>query len=270
ISLIKSMPIIISSFKASIDELRRSRSGEKVEKSRINRDLPIGVVIGGSLAMIVLIWAILQFKINPGVLCGNLGSSILVVFLGFFFVTVSSRLTGLLGSSSNPISGMTIASLIATCLVFLTVGWTGHAYMAVALGIGAVVCIAAANAGAVSQDLKTGYIVGSTPWRQQTAMIIGVLASTAVVGYTMTWMNNTYTSIKQVNIPQFSAAQHQADLTRTVNYQGKDYKLYTSIGDERIPDGDYYVDSSDGQIKFQRAYGIGSLKLPAPKASIMA
>jgi putative OPT family oligopeptide transporter len=270
ISLIKSLPIIFSSFGASFGEVKKMHRGEEEQKTRIDRDLPTSFVVFGSIFMVLLIWAILNFKINPGAWGGNIVSSILVVFLGFFFVTVSSRLVGLLGSSSNPISGMTIASLIATCLVFLTVGWTGHTYMAVALSIGAVVCIAAANAGATSQDLKTGYIVGSTPWRQQTALIIGVLASVAVVGYTMTWMNNTYTSIKQVNIPQFAAAQHQADLSRTANYQGKDYKLYTSIGDERIPDGDYYVDPADGQIKFQKAYGIGSLKLPAPKASIMA
>ena len=270
ISLIKSLPIIFSSFGASFGEVKKMRVGESVEKGRIYRDLPVSFVVFGSIFMVLLIWAILHFKINPGAVGGNIVSSILVVFLGFFFVTVSSRLVGLLGSSSNPISGMTIASLIATCLVFLTVGWTGHAYMAVALSIGAVVCIAAANAGATSQDLKTGYIVGSTPWRQQTAMMIGVLASVAVVGYTMTWMNNTYTEVRPVSIPSFSAAAHQGDLKRPVDYQGKQYRLYTSIGDERIPDGDYYVDTADGQIKFQKAYGIGSEKLPAPKASIMA
>ncbi len=118
ISLIRALPIIISSFKASFAEMTRSRSGERIEKSRVNQDLSMTVVVIGSLFMILVIWAILQFRINPEYVAGNLVASILVVVLGFFFVTVSSRLVGLLGSSSNPISGMTIASLIATCLRF--------------------------------------------------------------------------------------------------------------------------------------------------------
>jgi putative OPT family oligopeptide transporter len=271
ISLIKAMPIIISSFRASFGEMTRSRRGESVAKTRINRDLPGNVLIIGSLFMIGLIWAILHFRVNPGQLGGNLVSSILVVVLGFFFVTVSSRLVGLLGSSSNPISGMTIGALLATCVVFLTVGWTGHAYEAVALSIGAVVCIAAANAGATSQDLKTGYIVGATPMRQQLALIIGVLASVAVVGYTMTWMNRTYTEIKTVQLQNINVLQQrEPDTTRREQYQGRDYILYTAIGDSQIPDGDYYVNPQTGQIEFQKAYGIGGAKLPAPKASIMA
>lgn len=270
ISLIKSMPIIISSFKASFAEMTKSKLVEVIEKTRVNQDLPITVVIFGSLFMVALIWGILAFKINPGALAGNVVASILVVVLGFFFVTVSSRLVGILGSSSNPISGMTIGALLATCLIFLAVGWTGHAYEAVALSIGAVVCIAAANAGATSQDLKTGYIVGSTPKKQQTALIIGVLASVAVVGYTMTWMNNTFTEIKPVNIPSFSLATAKGDVSRRESHDGKEYILFTAIADERIPDGDYFVDPSDGQIKFQKAYGIGGPKLPAPKAAIMA
>ncbi len=269
-SLVKSMPIIINSFRASFQEMTRSKTAEVVEKTRTHRDLPITLVLFGSIFMVGLIFAILHTRINPGALGGNIVSAILVVFLGFFFVTVSSRLVGLLGSSSNPISGMTIGALLATCLVFLAVGWTGHAYEAVALSIGAVVCIAAANAGATSQDLKTGYIVGSTPMRQQTALIIGVLASVAVVGYTMTWINDKYTYINPVEIKAFAMSEHTVDMSRKVKHEGKDYVLYTSIADERIPDGDYYVDTADGQIKFQKAYGIGGAKLPAPKASIMA
>src|SRR4029079_2461110 len=114
ISLIKSLPIILSSFGASFGEVKKMRRGEEEQKTRINRDLPTSFVVFGSIFMVALIWAILNFKINPGALGGNIVSSLLVVFLGFFFVTVSSRLVGLLGSSSNPISGMTIASLIAT------------------------------------------------------------------------------------------------------------------------------------------------------------
>jgi putative OPT family oligopeptide transporter len=270
LSLVRAMPIIISSFRASFAEMTRSRKGEVQDKSRTQLDLPMSFVAVGSLVMVGIIWAILHFRINPGALGGNLVSALLVVSLGFFFVTVSSRLVGLLGSSSNPISGMTIASLIATCLVFLAVGWTGHAYMAVALSIGAVVCVAAANAGATSQDLKTGYIVGSTPRNQQIALIVGVLASVAVVGYTMSWINNKYTVRKPVSIPIFDVAGRSIDQSRRIVHEGKEYILYTSIGDEKVPDGDYFIDPADGKIKFQQAYGIGSEKLPAPKASIMA
>src|SRR5207244_12505778 len=106
--------------------------------------------------------------------------SLLIVVFGFFFVTVSSRIVGIIGSSSNPISGMTIATLMATCLIFVSMGWTGDTYQAVALMVGAVVCIAAANAGATSQDLKTGYLVGATPVKQQIGLIIGVVVSTLV------------------------------------------------------------------------------------------
>jgi putative OPT family oligopeptide transporter len=109
----------------------------------------------------------------------------MVVVFGFFFVTVSSRITGIIGNSSNPISGMTIATLMATCLIFVGLGWTGESYQALALAVGGLVCIAAANAGATSQDLKTGYIVGATPVYQQIGLIIGVVVSTFVIGLTL-------------------------------------------------------------------------------------
>jgi putative OPT family oligopeptide transporter len=115
---------------------------------------------------------------------------VLVVIFGFFFVTVSSRIVGLIGSSSNPVSGMTIATLILTCTIFVALGWTGDWYAPIALCVGAVVCIAAANAGATSQDLKTGYIVGATPMYQQYGLIIGVLASALIIGYTTLYLHN--------------------------------------------------------------------------------
>ena len=110
---------------------------------------------------------------------------------GFFFVTVSSRIVGIIGSSSNPISGMTIATLMATCLVFVALGWTGDVYQPMALMVGAIVCIAAANAGATSQDLKTGYLVGATPVKQQIGLIIGVLVSTLVIGGTILLLDHS-------------------------------------------------------------------------------
>ena len=123
----------------------------------------------------------------------NLLSSIMIVVFGFFFVTVSSRIVGLIGSSSNPISGMTIATLMATALIFVAVGWTGEVYQPIVLVVGSIVCIASANAGATSQDLKTGYIVGATPVLQQIGLLIGVLASVVVIGFTIIMLNNILT-----------------------------------------------------------------------------
>ena len=116
-------------------------------------------------------------------------AALFVVVFGFLFVTVASRISGLIGNSSNPISGMTIATLMATCAVFLVVHWTANSYAVLALTIGGVVCIAAAIAGATSQDLKTGYLVGATPAKQQIALVIGVLVSSFAIGGTLILMN---------------------------------------------------------------------------------
>src|SRR4029079_5983634 len=116
---------------------------------------------------------------------------LLVVIFGFFFVTVASRIVGLIGSSSNPISGMTIATLMATCLVFVGLGWTGDAYQPMALCVGAPVCIPAANGGATSQDLKTGFLVGATPRAQQIGLLIGVITSTVVGGLTIRLLDHS-------------------------------------------------------------------------------
>ena len=123
---------------------------------------------------------------------GNIVAAILILVFGFFFATVSSRITGLIGSSSNPISGMTIATLILTCVLFVALGWTGDIYSPIALCVGAIVCIAAANAGTTSQDLKTGYIVGATPLYQQLGLIIGVLTSGLIIGLTTLYMHRVF------------------------------------------------------------------------------
>src|SRR5205814_3197111 len=152
-------PTIISSFKDSVAALRQG-AGKAVAR-RTENDLPITVVGLGSLALIVIM-AVLP--IVPGTsIPAKLVLGLFIVVFGFFFVTVSSRIVGIIGSSSNPISGMTIATLMATSLVFVGVGWTGDVYQPMALCVGGMVCIAAANAGATSQDLKTGYLVGATP-----------------------------------------------------------------------------------------------------------
>jgi len=132
------------------------------------------------------------------------------VIFGFFFSTVSSRITGLIGSSSNPISGMTIATLILTCVLFVALGWTGETYAPVALCVGAVVCIAAANAGNTSQDLKTGYIVGATPLYQQLGLVIGVLTSALVIGLTTLYLHRVF------GIGSQAIAAPQATLMATI------------------------------------------------------
>ncbi|MGH9174636.1 MAG: OPT/YSL family transporter, partial [Vicinamibacterales bacterium] len=152
----------------------------------------------GSLALAIFL------AVMPGLPTqGNLLVSVLVILFGFFFATVSSRITGLIGSSSNPISGMTIATLIITCVIFVALGWNDSIYAPVALTVGAIICIAAANAGNTSQDLKTGYIVGATPIYQQMGLAIGVIASSFVIGWTLLSLHQTFgIGSEQVAAPQ--------------------------------------------------------------------
>ena len=182
ITLIKTIPTIISSFKSSFGSMNKTE-GKMQEVKRTEKDLSIKTVVLGSLALVILMAVLPQI---PGdSLINKLLIGVLVVIFGFFFVTVSSRIVGLIGSSSNPISGMTIATLMGTCLIFISVGWTGHLFEPMALVVGSMICIAAANAGATSQDLKTGYIVGATPKYQQLALFVGAIVSAVVIGLTL-------------------------------------------------------------------------------------
>jgi OPT family oligopeptide transporter len=187
ITLLKTIPTIISSFKSSIGSLKKSGVDgvDEVGVKRTEQDLSIKVVGIGSLVLILCV-ALMPSTLIPG---ANIGSKlllgILVIIFGAFFVTVSSRIVGLIGSSNNPISGMTIATLMGTCLIFIAVKWTGHFYEPMALVVGGMICIAAANAGATSQDLKTGYIVGATPKYQQLALFIGAIVSSLAIGATV-------------------------------------------------------------------------------------
>ncbi len=179
ITLVKTIPTIVSSFRESIASMK-----EKNEASvlRTDRDLSFKVVIVGSVALVFLT-AILPSSIIPGdSFIQKFFIGILVVVFGFFFVTVSSRIVGLVGTSNNPISGMTIATLMGTCLIFTSIGWSGKFYEPLALVVGGMICIAAANAGGTSQDLKTGYIVGATPKYQQLALFIGAIVSSIAIG----------------------------------------------------------------------------------------
>ncbi len=187
ITLIKTIPTIISSFKGSVGAISKNEDGTKVTVLRTERDLDIKVVLFGSLGLIVLMAFLPQL---PGDGVGQkLLIGVLVVIFGAFFVTVSSRIVGLIGSSNNPISGMTIATLMGTCLIFIAVGWTGKAYEPMALVVGGMICIAAANAGGTSQDLKTGYIVGATPRNQQIALFVGAIVSSIVIGLTVNFLD---------------------------------------------------------------------------------
>ncbi|MFZ4428013.1 MAG: OPT family oligopeptide transporter [Saprospiraceae bacterium] len=184
ITLVKTFPTIISAFRDSMADFRANRSGNAEEKGRTEKDIPLIWVLVGS-GILVIVMAVLP---NMPM---NLLSAVLVIVFGFFFVTVASRIVGLIGSSSSPVSGMTIATLMATSLIFLGLGWSADSYQPIALVVGAVVCIAAANAGATSQDLKTGFLVGATPIRQQLGLMIGVVSSAVVIGFTVLLLERT-------------------------------------------------------------------------------
>jgi putative OPT family oligopeptide transporter len=201
ITLTRTIPTIYASFREGIKDF----GGSGAARLRTERDMPMTIVIGGSLLLAIFLAIAPRMPTQ-----GNFLASILVVIFGFFFVTVSSRITGLIGSSSNPISGMTIATLILTCLLFVGLGWTGDYYAPIALCVGAVVCIAAANAGATSQDLKTGYIVGATPLYQQIGLLLGVITSAFVIGMTTLYLHKVFTIGSQ------SIAAPQATLMATI------------------------------------------------------
>src|SRR6266516_4483832 len=185
ISLFRSIPTIWHGLRGGLDDLL-GQHGPREHAPRTDRDLSMRVVIIGCLAIIAVIMAVPQLHLR-----GNLLGAFLIVLFGFLFVTVSSRLTGEIGSSSTPTSGMTVATLLLTCLVFLIVGWTGGTYYVTALSVGGIVCVAASNGGATSQDLKTGFLVGATPKYQQIAILIGAAASALALGPILLGLNNT-------------------------------------------------------------------------------
>lgn len=205
ITLLKTMPTIVAAFRESLGSLKDMKAGGTV--ARTERDLPITWVALGSLALVLIVAFLPQL---PGTFPGTLLMGLMVVVFGFFFVTVSSRIVGIIGSSSNPISGMTIATLMATCLIFIGLGWTGEVHQALALTVGGIVCIAAANAGATSQDLKTGYIVGATPIYQQLGLMIGVVVSTLVIGLTIQLLDSSmrFQGVEHaIGTPKYAAPQ---------------------------------------------------------------
>jgi len=211
-TLIKTLPTIVSAFRESVKSFGGDKGGASTK--RTERELGMGIVLFGSLAIVLLLAVIPRFPHGP--FPGSLLMSLLIVVFGFFFVTVSSRIVGIIGTSSNPISGMTIATLMATCVVFVVIGWKGDVYQAVALCVGAIVCVAAANAGATSQDLKTGFLVGATPRSQQWGFIIGVVTSAFVIAITLFVLDQTYRGTEAHGIGGPKLAAPQATLMATI------------------------------------------------------
>jgi putative OPT family oligopeptide transporter len=200
ISMCRALPLILGSVAGGLRDLRASRNGAGSGAQRTEHDMPMTVVIYGSLVLVLILAAVPQLGLglNP---FGLLGAAMILLF-GFLFVTVSSRLTGEVGSSSNPISGMTIATLLLVCLIFLVLGRTSPTEWLTALTIAAVVCIASSNGGTTSQDLKTGYLVGATPSKQQWAILIGAVTSALVIGFTMLKLNEAGTHYTTQGFPK--------------------------------------------------------------------
>jgi putative OPT family oligopeptide transporter len=292
ITLIKTIPTIWNALTAGIKTMRPGAAAVQAKPIRTEDDLPMSVVLIGSLLIVVCMFIFLEFKPVPGAFVGwtaNLAASLLVVVFGFLFVTVSSRIVGLVGSSASPVSGMTIATLMATAAVFLMQGWTAPAFGALAITIGGVVCIAASNSGDTSQDLKTGYIVGSTPRLQQIALMIGVVVSTLVIGVTLNLMNVGLQEFHAASQPWDLNAVHSgvsvesgahglpdaipvigADGKTTTPHQKSEYVILNAIGSTELQDGKYLYSPATSRIEVHWIQGIGSASAPAPQARLMA
>lgn len=213
ISMCRALPLIFASVVGGLRDLRASRRpGGRAAAHRTEHDLPMTVVLYGSLGLVLILAAVPQLGLGLS-LHGLIGAGMILLF-GFLFVTVSSRLTGEVGSSSNPISGMTIATLLLVCLIFLLLGKTGPDGMLTALTIAAVVCIASSNGGTTSQDLKTGFLVGATPSKQQYAILIGAVSSALVIGLTMLALNRAGTHYTKRGLPAGVALGVPADAPR--------------------------------------------------------
>ncbi|HTV21828.1 MAG TPA: oligopeptide transporter, OPT family [Polyangiaceae bacterium] len=277
ISLVRSLPTI---WRGLREGLRDFRGGSPAALQRTERDLPMKLVAIGGLAIIGVVW------LSPSLHMNLLGALLVIVF-GFLFVTVSSRLAGEIGTSSNPISGMTVATLLLTCVIFLAIGWTGPGYYVTALSVGAIVCIAAANGGATSQDLKSGFLVGATPRSQQISILVGALASALVLGPILLSLNDSAT----VYVPAAKVAPglttDPAPLTHRETLKGpqgeadpKTYHVWQKLDAQGGPPGKYLVDD-DGRVTWlvdpgingaytERPDGSTVRKFDAPKATLMS
>jgi putative OPT family oligopeptide transporter len=283
ISLVRSLPTIWHGLKGGLADLRGGQA-QTVASPRTDQDLSMKFVLAGIIALVAMIMIFPQLHLQ-----GNILGALMIVGFGFLFVTVSSRLTGEIGSSSNPISGMTVATLLLTCFVFLIIGWTGPTSYVTALSIGAIVCIAASNGGTTSQDLKTGFLVGGTPWRQQIAILIGAGASALVLGPILLSLNNASTVYVQAGQLQLPADVRIDPNTLTEREtipadQGiadtNTYRVWHKIDEKGSRAGKYLVDDAGTPVYFAdpgingtfkaRASGIEVDKFAAPKATLMS
>ncbi len=280
VSLIRAMPTIWRSLSAGLAGMGKGAAATISAPLRTDQDIPMKWVIIGCLAIIAIITVATPLHMNL------LGALLILVF-GFLFATVSSRLTGEIGSSSNPISGMTVATLLFTCLIFLIMGWTGGQYYVTALSVGAIVCIASSNAGTTSQDLKTGFLVGSTPKFQQYAILAGAFSSALILGPILLKLNDAGT----VYVPAAQVAPNLSTdvskLTDTDQLQGPQaeqdkasYKVWHKLDTVGGPAGKYLVDNA-GKVVYlvdpgingaynKRPDGSEVKKYDAPKAVLMS
>jgi uncharacterized oligopeptide transporter (OPT) family protein len=291
IALVRSLPTILGAFRAGFADMKASRVGQAVAaRLRTEDDLPITLTVFGSAALAL----VLAFLPQIGV---NILGGILIILFGFFFTTVSSRICGQIGSSANPISGMTIASLIAISFIFLLLGWTQIDDRVRAISIACVIAVAVANGGNTSQDLKTGFLIGATPRRQQIAILIGAIGSALAVGWTLTFLNRSY----QYEVPErragfvapVSGASSDGNVVvldetksnfRIAGGQSFDSAQYQVVRvyaeTNGVPAGKYLVDPGNHEIRYVVDPGIGGRvreyegrnlpRLDSPKATLMA
>ena len=284
ISLVRSLPTIWGGLKGGLQDLRGGQAAT-ASAPRTDQDLSMKFVLGGIIVLVAAIMLIPQLHLQF-----NLLGALLIIAFGFLFVTVSSRLTGEIGSSSNPISGMTVATLLLTCFIFLVIGWTGPDYYVTALSIGAIVCIAASNGGTTSQDLKTGFLVGGTPWRQQIAILIGAGASALILGPILISLNSAatvYVPASKMQLP----AEVRADVTRLTDARESvpgdqgltdpaQYRVWYKVDETGSRAGKYLVDEA-GTPKYFVDPGINGTfkateggrevdKFAAPQATLMS
>jgi len=282
ISLLRSLPIIAHGLREGLRDVGAGGARLAALRHRTDADLSMKVVFGGIAALVLAI--VLARPLHM-----NLLGAILIVAFGFLFVTVSSRLTGEIGSSSNPISGMTVATLLLTCLVFLVVGWTGGTYYVTALSVGAIVCIAASNGGSTSQDLKPGYLVGATPRAQQIAILFGALLSALVLGPILLRLNSsatTYVPAAEVAPaglrvdPSSLPGERERVPAAQAGGEGGALLVWHKTDTAGGPAGRYLVDDG-GQARWlvdpgingqftKRADGSEVRKFDAPKATLMS
>ena len=257
ISMCRTLPMIVRSFSSGLSSLGGG-AGLGSQK-RTENDMSPRIVLGGSLVLLGLL-ALFLLASDDHIKWYSAGlGAVLVLVFGFLFVTVSSRLTGEIGSSSNPISGMTVATLLLTCLIFLALDMKTASDAVLALSVGGVVCIAASNGGTTSQDLKTGYLVGGTPRWQQWAIVVGALTSAVVIGGTLLLFNSVGTVYSQRNLPPVNLKEELPQLKEEMSYKDETYHVWRPDGVKKYPSvlaknteveikpGKYLVDSL-GQV----------------------